>query len=73
MKATGIVLIILGIGLTFFTAFKFFTREKVVDIGKLEITRDKPHSVSWSPLIGVAVIAIGAVVLWQGSKKGGLV
>jgi hypothetical protein len=69
MKATGIVLLILGIGLTFFTAFRYFTREKVVDIGKLEITRDKPHTISWSPLIGIALIGIGGVVFWQASRK----
>jgi hypothetical protein len=69
MKQAGIVIIILGLGLTIFTAFTYFTKEKVVDIGKVEITRDKPHHLNWSPLIGIAVMGIGGIVLWQASKK----
>ncbi|MES2620598.1 MAG: hypothetical protein V4615_07090 [Bacteroidota bacterium] len=69
MKQTGMALIILGIGLTIFTSFKFFTREKVVDIGRLEITRNKPNYLNWSPLLGIMVIGIGGVVFWQSSKK----
>lgn len=60
---------ILGLGLTIFTAFTFFTKEKVVDIGKLQITKETPHYMSWSPFIGIAVICIGGIILWQSSKK----
>ena len=69
MKKLGIIIIAIGLLLTIFTAFTYFTKEKVIDIGKIEITADKPHRLNWSPLIGVAVMAIGGVVLWQGSKK----
>jgi hypothetical protein len=69
MKKTGIFIIILGLGLTIFTAVTFFSREKVVDLGKVEITRDKPHHLNWSPLIGIAVIVVGGIVVWQSSKK----
>jgi hypothetical protein len=69
MKKAAIVIIILGLGLTIFTAFTFFTREKVVDLGAVEITRNKPHSLKWSPLIGIAVMGVGGIMLWQGSKK----
>ena len=68
MRIAGIILIVIGIVLTIFTAFTFFTKEKVVDIGKLEITRNEPHHINWSPLIGIAVMGIGGVVLWQSSK-----
>ena len=69
MKTAGIVLLILGLGLTIFTSVKFFTREKVVDIGKLEITRDKPNYLSWSPILGVLVMGVGGVLIWQGGRK----
>jgi len=69
MKKAGISIIILGLILTIFTAFKFFTKEKVVDIGKVEITRNKPHSISWSPLIGIAVMGIGGIMLLVPSKN----
>lgn len=69
MKKTGIITILVGLALTIFTAFTFFTKEKVVDIGTVEITRNKPHQLYWSPILGIAVMGIGGVVLWQSSKK----
>jgi hypothetical protein len=69
MKNTGILILIIGIGLTLFTAFTFFTREKVVDLGSLEITRNKPHHLNWSPLIGIGVMAIGGALIWKTSRK----
>lgn len=69
MKKVGIIIIIIGLGLTIFTAFTFFTKEKVVDFGTVEITTNKPHHLNWSPLIGVAIMAIGGVVFWQSSNK----
>lgn len=69
MKTTGIVLIVIGIVLTLFTAFKFFTKETVLDLGKVEITRQKPHYMTWSPVVGIVILGIGGVVLWQASKK----
>jgi len=69
MKNAGIVMLILGLGLTIFTSVKFFTREKVADIGKLEITRNKPNYLSWSPVLGIVVMGLGGVLLWQGGKK----
>jgi len=69
MKKAGIVILILGLALTIFTAFTFFTREKVVDIGSLKITANKPHHLSWSPLIGIAVMGVGGVVIFLAPKK----
>ena len=69
MKSTGFVLIIVGLVLTLFTAFKFFTKEKVVDLGPVEITRDAPHYFTWSPVMGIVIMVVGGIVVWQGSKK----
>ena len=69
MKITGIILLVLGVVMTIFTTFKFFTKEEVVDIGKLEISMDKPHKVVWSPVVGIVLMGIGGVILWQAAKK----
>ncbi|MCX6300739.1 MAG: hypothetical protein NTW82_01015 [Bacteroidia bacterium] len=69
MKKAGIVIVILGLILTIFTAVTVFTREKVVDIGDVKITRNKPHRLNWSPLIGIAVMGIGGVVYVMAPKK----
>lgn len=70
MKTAGIVILIIGLGLTIFTSLQFFTKEKVVDLGAVEITRDKPHNLNWSPLIGIAVMGLGGgILMWKASKK----
>jgi uncharacterized membrane protein YdcZ (DUF606 family) len=69
MKITGIFLVIAGLGLAIFTAVSYFTREKVVEIGALEITRNQPHYLNWSPFIGIAIMVIGAFMVLQARKK----
>jgi hypothetical protein len=69
MKKAGIVIFIIGLVLTIFTAFTFFTREKVADIGDVHITKKQSHHLTWSPLIGVAVMAAGGVMTLVPFKK----
>jgi len=69
MKITGILIMLLGLGLTIFTAFTFFTREKVVDLGVVEITRNQPHYLNWSPFVGIAVMVIGGFIILLARKK----
>ena len=47
----------------------FITKEKVVDIGDIQITADKKHNVVWSPILGIALLVIGGGVLLFGSSK----
>lgn len=69
MKKTGMVLIVIGLLLSIITGFNFFTKKKVVDIGKLEITQSEPHRVKWSPYAGVGIMIVGGIMLLVGSKK----
>jgi hypothetical protein len=69
MKKAGIIILILGLILTIFTTVTFFTREKVVDIGEIQINTNKRHHLSWSPLIGVAVMAVGGALILIPFKK----
>lgn len=69
MKTTGLIVLIAGVILTVFTTFKYYTKEEVIEIGNVEITREKPNRVSWSPWIGVLVMIAGGVIIWQAGKK----
>jgi hypothetical protein len=69
MKKTGLIILILGILITIFTGFQFVTKEKVVDIGEIQVTRDKKHSIAWPPILGVAVMIVGGGVMLFGAKK----
>lgn len=70
MKKAGIVILVLGLLLTIFTTVTFFTRERVAKIGDINITANKRHNLKWTPLVGIAVMGVGGVVLLMSSKKG---
>ena len=69
MKKVGYALILIGLVLTIFTTVTFFSRERVAKIGDINITANKRHHLTWSPLVGIAVLAIGGVVVWQSPKR----
>lgn len=69
MKKAGIIIMVIGLLVSIFTGFNFVTKEKVVDIGTLEITSDKNHGLTWSPIIGLVAIAVGAGIYFLGAKR----
>jgi hypothetical protein len=69
MKKVGYLIILIGLALTIFTAVTFFTRERVAKIGDVSIMANKRHNLKWSPLIGIAVMAVGGVIVWQSPKS----
>ena len=69
MKRTlGIIFIIIGIAAFAFSGFSFTTKEKVVDLGPLEINKDKKHNVNWPPIAGV-ILALGGIVLLLSDRR----
>ncbi len=69
MKKFGLVLIVVGLALAVFTGFDFFTGQKVVDIGSVEITANKKHSVDWSPILGLVTAAVGTGIFFIGMRR----
>lgn len=61
-KNIGILIIIIGAIMIFYNGFNFVTKEKVVDIGPIEINKETKHPIQWSPIAGV-VLLIGGIVL----------
>ncbi len=68
-KPAGILLIVFGLILIVWGAFGFTTREKVLDIGPLEATKETKHHVPYAPLVGAVVLIGGVVVLVSGSRS----
>jgi hypothetical protein len=52
MKTAGIIFLIVGLLMTLYTGFTYVTKEKVVDLGSLEVTKDDEHTVNWQPYVG---------------------
>ncbi len=68
-KNAGIVLVIIGIIMMAYTGFNYVTTKKVVDIGPIQINKEENHPVSWSPIIGVILLAGGIVIIATSKNK----
>jgi drug/metabolite transporter (DMT)-like permease len=68
MKTFGIVLVVLGIVMMIITGVNVITKEKVVDVGPLEINKEEKTPINWSPILGV-VLLIGGVAVMALDKK----
>jgi drug/metabolite transporter (DMT)-like permease len=68
MKIGGLVLALVGAVVLIWGAFGFRTREKVIDIGPIEASRETTHYTPYAPIAG-AVLMIGGVVLMVAGRK----
>lgn len=68
MKKAGIVLIVIGALMVIFTGFNLITKEKVVDLGPLEINKEEKTPISWSPIIG-GVILVAGIAMAASNKR----
>jgi membrane-associated HD superfamily phosphohydrolase len=55
--------------MTLYTGFTYVTREKVVDLRKLEITKNNQRTVNWQPYVGIGIMIIGGVVFVLGVNR----
>lgn len=67
-RTLGMILIGVGIVALLYSGFTFTTKEKVADLGPIEINKEKKHSLNWPPVAG-ALMLIGGIVLMVTGKK----
>lgn len=65
----AIILIVLGVAALAYQSFTYTTREKAVDLGPIQISADKTHSIPLPPIIGALAIAGGCFLLVTGRPK----
>jgi len=72
MKPTiiiAVILIALGIAAFAYQGITYTTREKVVDIGPIQVTSEKTKTLPLPPIIGIIALVGGIVMLVVGVKK----
>ena len=67
----AIILIALGIAAFAYQGITYTTREKVVDLGPIQVTAEKTKTLPLPPIVGAIAIVGGIVLLVMGSKRGG--
>lgn len=68
-KSVGLVLIVLGAILLIWTGFTYTKKEKIVDLGPIQVSADKQKSVNWPPYAGGIVLLAGIVILVSAKNK----
>jgi hypothetical protein len=65
----AIILIALGIAAFAYQGITYTTREKVVDIGPIQMTADRTKTIPLPPIMGAIALVGGIVLLVVGSRK----
>ena len=63
MRTMGAVLLLLGIVALVYGGVSWTRKDKVIDAGPIEVTADKRESVALPPLLGLALVAGGLVLV----------
>jgi hypothetical protein len=72
MKSTaliGVILIVLGIAALAYQGITYTRRETVLNIGPVHAEADREHTIPLPPIIGVAAVVGGIVLLVAGARK----
>ncbi|MGK2943220.1 MAG: DUF3185 domain-containing protein [Desulfuromonadales bacterium] len=65
----GIILIVVAVAAFGYQGISYTSREKVIDLGPLQMTAEKTNTIPLSPIVGVVALIGGLVLLIGGSRK----
>ncbi|MGD0280902.1 MAG: DUF3185 domain-containing protein [Dissulfurispiraceae bacterium] len=65
----GVILIVIGIVAFGYQGITYTTRDKVVDIGPIQVTAEKTKTLPLPPIVGAVALVGGIALLVMGSKK----
>lgn len=68
-KLIGVILIVVGIAAFAYQGITYTTREKVVDLGPIQMTAEKTRTIPLPPIGGAVALAGGIVLLVMASRK----
>jgi hypothetical protein len=65
----GIVLIVFGLAALAYQGITYTTKETIIDIGPVHATADREKTLRLPPVVGIAAVAGGVVLLIAGGRK----
>jgi hypothetical protein len=69
MALIGVLLLVLGLGALVYQGITYTSRETVIDIGPVHATADRQKTLPLPPVVGIAAVAGGVVLLVAGMRK----
>ena len=68
LAIVGVLLIVFGVGALGFQSVTYFTMDRVVDAGPLQIDVQRPHTIVFHPAVAGASIVAGLFMVIAGVK-----
>ena len=65
----GIILIVVGIVAFAYQGISYTSREKVVDLGPVQVTSERTRTIPLPPIAGALALVGGLLLLVMGNKK----
>ena len=69
MRLVGIILVILGVLALVYQGIQYTTREKILDIGSLEVSADTKKTIPLPPIVGGVALVAGIALILLDRKK----
>jgi uncharacterized membrane protein HdeD (DUF308 family) len=69
MALVGVLLLVLGLAALVYQGITYTSRETVIDIGPLHATADRQKTLPLPPVVGMAAVAGGVVLLVAAMRK----
>jgi len=69
MSLAGALLIVLGLVALVYQGINYTSRETVIDIGPVHASADRQRTLPLPPVLGIAAVAGGVVLLIAGVRK----
>jgi uncharacterized membrane protein HdeD (DUF308 family) len=69
ITVVGVLLVVLGLVALAYQSITYTSRETVIDIGPVHATADRERTLPLPPVLGVAAVAGGVMLLIAGVRK----
>ncbi len=69
LVVVGILFLVLGVVALAYQGFSYTTKEKVLEVGPVQVTSETRKTVPLPPVLGGAALAVGLVLILVGSRR----
>jgi UDP-N-acetylmuramyl pentapeptide phosphotransferase/UDP-N-acetylglucosamine-1-phosphate transferase len=69
MRILALVLIVVGALMFAYPVISYTTRDKVVDLGPVEVTQEDRHSIPVPPILGGIAVVAGLTLLFTAGRR----
>jgi uncharacterized membrane protein HdeD (DUF308 family) len=69
LAIAGVLLVVLGLAALVYQGVSYTSRETIIDIGPVRATADRERTLPLPPVVGIAAVAGGVVLLVASARK----